>query len=204
MPALIVAADPTDRLRGRPERVRVPAARVHRGSSGEPGPRALGYDQAVILLCYDGSADAAAAIDRAAELMPGRDAIVLCVWEGLAEVIARSGGGFAAAPLDFEAIDSESERAGLERAQEGAERARRGGLEAEARTRQRDATVWETILHEAAESDAAAIVLGSRGLTGIKSLVLGSVSHAVLQHADRPVVVVPSPEIAAKRLAQLG
>jgi nucleotide-binding universal stress UspA family protein len=32
---------------------------------------------------------------------------------------------------------------------------------------------------------ANAIVVGSRGLTGIKSLLLGSVSHGLVQHADR-------------------
>ena len=44
-------------------------------------------------------------------------------------------------------------------------------------------------------------MLGSRGLTGIKSLLLGSVSHAVLQHADRPVLVIPSSEVAHERAA---
>lgn len=43
------------------------------------------------------------------------------------------------------------------------------------------------------------IVLGTRGLTGIKSALLGSVSHAVLQRTDRPVMVVPSPEVARDR-----
>ena len=42
------------------------------------------------------------------------------------------------------------------------------------------------------EIGADAILMGTRGLTGLKSVVLGSVSHAVLQRADRPVVVVPS------------
>jgi nucleotide-binding universal stress UspA family protein len=41
--------------------------------------------------------------------------------------------------------------------------------------------------------------MGSRGLTGVKSLLLGSVSHAVIQHADRTVIVVPSSEVAAAR-----
>jgi nucleotide-binding universal stress UspA family protein len=40
---------------------------------------------------------------------------------------------------------------------------------------------------------AGAIVIGSRGLTGVKSLLLGSVSHEVIRHADGTVVVVPWP-----------
>ncbi len=34
-------------------------------------------------------------------------------------------------------------------------------------------------------------MLGTRGLSGFKSMVLGSVSHGVAQHAHVPVLVVP-------------
>jgi nucleotide-binding universal stress UspA family protein len=153
----------------------------------------------VILLCYDGSVDAGAAIDRAGELLAGQSATVLTVWEGLAEVLARTGTGYGVGALDIEEIDATSEQNARERAEEGVERARRAGLTAGPRVRQRGVTIWETILGEADDVGASAIVLGTRGLTGLKSLLLGSVSHAVLQHADRPVIVIPSPEVASKR-----
>jgi nucleotide-binding universal stress UspA family protein len=159
------------------------------------------WNDRVILVCYDGSTDAQRAIDRAGELLRGQSATVLTVWDGLAEVLARAGTGVGAGALDFEAIDAASERSARERAGEGAGRARRAGLTAEPRVRERGLTIWGTILEQAAELDASAIVLGSRGLTGLKSLLLGSVSHGVLQHADRPVIVVPSGELAAKRAA---
>jgi nucleotide-binding universal stress UspA family protein len=65
--------------------------------------------------------------------------------------------------------------------------------------RSQDTTISSAILTEARDEDASAIVIGTRGLTGVKSLLLGSVSHAVLQHADRTVVVVPSAEVASAR-----
>ncbi len=153
----------------------------------------------MILLCYDGSSDAQCAIDRAGELLRGQSATILTVWDGLAAVLARAGTGVGIGALDFEAIDAASERSARQRAEEGVDRARRAGLTAEPRVKERGVTIWGTILEQAADVDASAIVLGSRGLTGLKSLLLGSVSQAVIQHADRPVIVVPSRELAAER-----
>jgi nucleotide-binding universal stress UspA family protein len=60
---------------------------------------------------------------------------------------------------------------------EGAELARRHGLDAEARAVPAVPSVWETIVRVADEEDASAIVLGSRGLRGLRALTLGSVSN---------------------------
>lgn len=47
-----------------------------------------------------------------------------------------------------------------------------------------------TILDYTGENGTDLIVLGSRGLGGIREFVLGSVSHNVMQHAKTPVLIV--------------
>jgi nucleotide-binding universal stress UspA family protein len=104
--------------------------------------------------------------------------------------------------LDYEALDRSSEEQARERAEEGAQLAERAGLKAHARVRARVTSVADCILEEADDVGADAIVMGTRGLTGVKSFLLGSVSHAVLQRSDRPVVVIPSSEVATERSAR--
>lgn len=61
------------------------------GFVGYYQPR-LGDDE-MILVCYDGSADARAAIDGAGELLPGNEATVLVLWETVLETMSRDGLG---------------------------------------------------------------------------------------------------------------
>jgi nucleotide-binding universal stress UspA family protein len=156
----------------------------------------------VILIAYDGSADAQTAIERAGELLKGEPVAVFTVWERFVDVMTRTGAGLAAGEIDYESLDRAAEQQARQRAQEGAERAEHAGLNAQARVRAREVTIAAAILAEADALGAAAIVVGTRGLTGLKSLWLGSVSHAVVQHAHVPVMVVPSPETAAGRAAR--
>jgi nucleotide-binding universal stress UspA family protein len=155
----------------------------------------------MILICYDGSADARAAVEQAARLFPGQRAIVLTLWEPFTEVVARTTTGFGLVPSipDPEQIDDASRAHAEETAAEGAKLAGSLGLSAEAHQLSQTTTTARAILAEAANLGADAIVMGSRGLTGVKSLLLGSVSHEVIQHADRTVVVVPSAEVAESR-----
>jgi nucleotide-binding universal stress UspA family protein len=57
--------------------------------------------------------------------------------------------------------------------------------------------VWKTIADIADEHDAAMIIMGSRGLTGVRSMLLGSVSNALAHHAERPTLVIRQPVAGA-------
>lgn len=157
----------------------------------------------MILVCYDGSADSQAAIDCAATLTPGAEATVLVVWETLLETMTRSGSlgmgmGMAGAYGDGD-IDGTIKQAALDTATEGVERATSAGLVAHSRVASRDGDTPAAILSAAADVNADAIVLGTRGRGGVKSMMLGSVSQSVLHHADRPVLIVPSPAVSEQR-----
>lgn len=152
----------------------------------------------MILIAYDGSDDAQAAVERAAKLFPGQQMVVLSVWQHFVDTMARAGAGLAVV-VDFGELDENAEHIATDKANEGVEIAHRCGLEAEAATRVVESTVAAAIISEAADRNADAIVIGTRGLTGIKSIFLGSTSHAVVQHADRPVLVIPSPDAVTAR-----
>jgi nucleotide-binding universal stress UspA family protein len=152
----------------------------------------------LILIAYDGSDDAKAAIEQASRLFPGETVTVLTVWQRFLDTMARAGSNLSIA-FDYDEIDTETEKNTREKAEEGARLAAEAGLEATARTAVVETTVAGAILTEAAAVEASAVVCGSRGYNGLKSLMLGSTSHHILQHADIPVVVVPSPAVARAR-----
>jgi len=140
---------------------------------------------APILICYDGSEGAKHAIDAAAGLLDGHPAVVLAVGPPLTAEES-----YAALGTLVPSFQELNEEQALERAKEGAELAASAGFAAEARA-EVAAPTWEGVIHVADEIDAAAIVIGSRGLTGVKEALSGSVSHAVAEHAGRPVLIVP-------------
>jgi nucleotide-binding universal stress UspA family protein len=147
-----------------------------------------------VLLCYDGSDQATEAIQFAAVLFPrGTKATVLYAWEPT--VLAVSG-GMAAVPVPPDADEDEARARRL--AEAGAEHARSLGLDAEPRIEQATASAWRAIV-DVADSEYDLIVMGTRGLTGLSSLLLGSSSHHVAQHATRPVLIVPGTELGEAR-----
>jgi nucleotide-binding universal stress UspA family protein len=151
-----------------------------------------------LLIAYDGSPDAKAAVAFAGHLFDGSTAVVLTVWEGFSEVVERAGAGLATS-LDFEQIDAECGQWASDRAAEGVGHARAAGLAAEAHVVRRQGSTADAILDEARAVQAELVVVGSRGFSAVKSMLVGSVSRAVLQHATIPVLVAPAADRCGER-----
>jgi osmotically-inducible protein OsmY len=76
------------------------------------------------------------------------------------------------------------------RGRRGADHACEAGIPVTARAAV-GAPTWETILDTADEIDAGVIVMGSRGLSGVRERLEGSLSHELSVHSHGPVLVVP-------------
>jgi CRP/FNR family cyclic AMP-dependent transcriptional regulator len=90
--------------------------------------------------------------------------------------------------LEVPALDAELLDIGAQKARRLVERERMKGLEATEEVRQGDAGVQ--LLEAAAKYDAEIIIMGTRGLTGLKHVLLGSTAEHVIRHAHCPVLVV--------------
>lgn len=144
-----------------------------------------------VLFCYDGSEGSKAALSVAVELvMHPADAVVLAVWTPIAVQLARGGSLLAAVPNEGQ-LDEEEIAAAQRIADEGAAGARGRGYNAAARIAQGNESVAKTIGEVAREIDARLIVCGQRGRGAFASAVLGSVSHQLSAHAERPVLIAP-------------
>jgi len=142
-----------------------------------------------ILICYDGSPGADHAIETAAALLGPRRAVVLDVGPPLtgAESVALVS---SVVPGNaFEELNTADARRVATR---GTQLAAASGFHAEVRAALA-APTWQGIVDIADELDAPVIVIGSRGLSGLREIVDGSLSHRVAEHAKRPVLIVPPP-----------
>jgi nucleotide-binding universal stress UspA family protein len=153
-----------------------------------------------LVVGYDGSELAKAAVRGAAELFPGSPTLVVTVWEpGLAAMMAGGGGldAVGGAPIApdpelVSEVDHVQEHHAAVVAGEGARLAESLGLDAEAHAIPDRLDVADSIVDVAAERNAAAVVIGSHGTSGLRSRLLGSTSHRILARCMLPVVVVRS------------
>lgn len=149
-----------------------------------------------VIIAFDGSPAARCAVEQAAKFFGSSRAFVVTVWEeGLAYgAVETPMEGMMMPPmvdpevaLDVDhTVHDHAERV----SQEGAALAKSLGLDARALAVADQLDVARTVLAVAREHQATAIVVGSRGLSGIRARLEGSTSKALLKHAPCPVVVV--------------
>jgi nucleotide-binding universal stress UspA family protein len=138
-----------------------------------------------VVIAYDGSELSRLAIREACELLgSGREALVVCVWQPF-DV------GFV--PVDNAALDAkqvqEVKAAAQRTADAGASLAQAAGFTARGLAVEASPT-WKGIVETGEEYEAAAIVLGSHGRSGLTGRLVGSVAGAVAGHSQRTVLIV--------------
>jgi nucleotide-binding universal stress UspA family protein len=142
-----------------------------------------------VIFAYDGSELAQLAIEQAGrELVTGRDALVVCVWQP-ADV------GFV--PVGDRQLNAqeatEVHRAAEETAAHGASLAADAGFRTQSVAIE-SAPTWKGILTVADEHGATLIVLGAHRRSGLTGHLLGSVTAAVVAHTKSAVLVVHGPD----------
>jgi nucleotide-binding universal stress UspA family protein len=146
----------------------------------EPGPA---------IFAYDGSDLAGFAIEQAGfQLTPGREAIVVCVWQpadvGFKPVKGRELHAAAA---------NEVAEAAEETAAHGAALAEKAGFKAHGITVEA-APTWKGLVKVAEDHKCGLIVIGSHQRHGLLGHLAGSVAAATISHFQSSVLVIHQPE----------
>jgi nucleotide-binding universal stress UspA family protein len=140
-----------------------------------------------VLFAYDGSDLAKLAIEQAGrQLAPGRDALIVCVWQ------PGDVGFVTTDKRHLRAEDAaEVRKAAEETAAHGASLAAAAGFRPHSVAIEA-APTWKGIVAVAEQREASLIVLGPHRRSGLAGHLLGSVSAAVVAHAAPPVLIVHS------------
>jgi nucleotide-binding universal stress UspA family protein len=154
-------------------------------------------EAAPVLVGYDGSELSKAAVRHAADLFPSRPIVLATVWEPLLTAVpvgpVDEFGAYMMPPdPETTAVVDRSQREHAARvAGEGAELARSLGLvAAEPYAVPDEVDVADTLIDLARERSAAVLVVGSHGMSGLRSRLLGGVSRKLVEHCDRPVLII--------------
>jgi nucleotide-binding universal stress UspA family protein len=143
-----------------------------------------------ILVAIDGSAHAARALEEAVDLGEvgkARLTVITCVPDPASWLI---GGAAYSGGIDFEALAQEAEREA------------QGVLDAAVQTIPQDVPVTKILTHgrpaprileQTENGHHDLVVMGSRGRGEVRSLLLGSVSHEVLNASRAAVLILHAP-----------
>jgi nucleotide-binding universal stress UspA family protein len=156
-----------------------------------------------VIVAFDGSPAARRAIADAAKILGSCRVLVVTVWEeSLAYAGPPAGPSYdmlademmVATPTVDPGVALEIDHGRHEQAEqvarEGSALARSLGLDASPLAVPEEGKTARTLLELAREHQAAAIVVGSRGLGAVRARLEGSTSKELLKHASCPVIVV--------------
>jgi MFS family permease/nucleotide-binding universal stress UspA family protein len=179
-----------------------PAAE-HAPAVTAPVQRRAPMSASPVVFAYDGSELAAFAIERAAtQLAPGRDALVVCVWQPVDVGFTPTDNGHLAGHFDADQA-TEVRRAAERTAADGAALAVAAGFRAWSKAVEA-APTWRGIVATADEHDASLIVLGPHRRNGLLGHLQGSVAAAVVAHTTTPVLIVPQRTATSNLCATVG
>ena len=151
-----------------------------------------------VLICYDGSSSAQRALSVAASALDGASAMLLNIWNPPQRVLADSFGvSESESGPNYAQLEDLATRRAAEILAEGEAESQVRGFAVTTRQEPNRSSIWKTILEVADEVNASLIVAGTHGTTAVESGLLGSVSNALVHHAHRPVLLVPTPEPTA-------
>jgi nucleotide-binding universal stress UspA family protein len=140
-----------------------------------------------IIVAFDGSKDSAKAIKLVGSLAKVNGSVVTVV-----HVYSSPAIGFSAAsgiPIpDYRELEEAKKDAARAVLAKGVQLASEEGLKAKGELIEASSVV-EAIVEFAASEKADLIVVGTRGMTGFKKLILGSVSSGLVNHSPCPVLI---------------
>ena len=134
-----------------------------------------------ILVPLDGSDHSLSALEKAVQIAKKFDGKIMLI-------NVYSVNSFRLTPSQVFAYVLEIRKSGESILAEGEKIAKAEGIQVE--TLLKEGHVVEEILKKAREGNFDLIVIGSRGISKMKEILIGSVSHGVTTHATCPVLVV--------------
>jgi nucleotide-binding universal stress UspA family protein len=146
-----------------------------------------------VLIGFDGSPSATRAVEAAARLLPGAEAVIVHVWHPYGR---RTPGGLPS-PLEHMVTEGarkeDAETAGESEAiaRRGADLANELGLTATPRSTQSDRNPGPALMELADELGAELIVIGPRGLSTVAAALRDGTSRHLALRSRVPVLVVP-------------
>jgi nucleotide-binding universal stress UspA family protein len=153
-----------------------------------------------VILCYDGSKEAADAIAYAGELLRGRPAIVVTAWRPVIEEALST--GMTRPTADPSEVNKREQESAAQTAARGARLASQAGFEARPLAVRADGPLWVAIELAAEDANANLIVCTTRR-SGVTAALPGNLARALVNHASCPVLVVPSVKAAAERAREV-